>query len=66
MRQIPIRIKTAYEALLAEKKIPKTSHFYYLKWFILVQNSIFTAEAQRTQRKVFVCREFPTNKNILS
>jgi hypothetical protein len=22
-------------------------------------------EAQRTQRKVFVCREIPTNKNVL-
>ena len=31
MRQIPIRIKTAYEALLAKKKISKTSHIYYLK-----------------------------------
>ena len=32
MRQIPIRIKTAFEALLARKKVPKTSHFSYLKW----------------------------------
>ena len=32
MRQIPIRTKTSYEALLAKKKIPKTSYFTYLKW----------------------------------
>jgi hypothetical protein len=25
----------------------------------------FTTEAQRAQRKVFVCREIPTNKNSL-
>jgi hypothetical protein len=25
----------------------------------------FTTEAQRAQRKVFVCREIPTNKNVL-
>ncbi len=34
--------------------------------FTLVQKRILTTEAQRTQRKPFVCREVPTNKNILS
>jgi len=32
---------------------------------MLIQNRIFTTEARRTQREVFVCREIPTNKNIL-
>jgi len=32
---------------------------------ILVQNKIFTTEAQRTQRELFVSREIPGNKNIL-
>jgi hypothetical protein len=26
---------------------------------------IITTEARRTQRKSFVCREIPTNKNVL-
>jgi len=38
---------------------------YFIMLVILVQKPIFTTEAQRTQRRVFVSREIPRNKKIL-
>jgi len=32
MKEIPAEIRALYDALLAQKKIPKKSRFYYTKW----------------------------------